>query len=326
MILCFRREGSMTQSSFVEALLAPGAGRNKRLERIATLIDWTAVERLLAPLRSGEIGRKPYWALAMFKALVLQQWYGLSDPGLEEALADRLSFKRFCGFAMDEETPDHSTIWRFREAATQAGLGEALFDEIARQFEAKGLMIKTGTLIDASLTQAAVKTPPHEKGLGAASETDPDAAWTRKGGKSHFGYKGHIGVDLGSGLVRKRDFTPANVNDTVVADAIICGDEKAVYADKAYASRARRAWLRSAGVKDRIMHKSWGGGPPLTHWQKRMNALIAPLRAGVERVFGTLKRGYGLARMRYRGLSRCATAFDLMLIGYNLRRAEVLTR
>jgi IS5 family transposase len=315
----------MTQASFIEALLAPGAGRNKRLERIAELIDWTPIASLLAPL-TREVGRRPYWRLAMFRALLLQQWHNLSDPGLEEALADRLSFRRFCGFPWDEETPDHVTIWRFRQGLADAALGEALFAEIVRQIEAKGLVVKAGTLVDASLTAAAVKTPPRSAGPGAKSAADPDAAWTKKGGESHFGYKGHVGVDQGSGLVRRRAFTPANVADTTAADALICGDEKAVYADKAYASRARRKALRTRRIKDRIMHKSWGGGPPLTPWQLRRNALIAPIRAGVERVFGTAKRGYGFVRMRYRGLRRCALAFDLMLISYNLRRADALTR
>ena len=187
-------------------------------------------------------------------------------------------------------------------------------------------MLKTGTLIDATLTQAAVNPPSIEAGPGARSDLDPDAAWSKKNGDSHFGYKGHIGADLGSGLVRKRAFTPGNVNDTLRGDQMISGDEKAVYADKAYASKARREHLGGLGIEDGIMYKSWGGGPPLTSWQQLRNRAIAPIRAGVERVFGTLKRCYGMARMRYRGLNKCALEFDLALIGYNLRRAEVLAR
>src|SRR5579862_2512633 len=139
----------MTQGSFVEALLPPGFGRNEKLERIAGLIDWTRLEVLVAAVRPGEAGRPPYEPLAMLKALLLQQWYGLSDPGLEEALLDRVSFRRFCGFALDAATPDETTVCRFRNALAEAGLGAAVFREVLRQLDAAGFVLKTGTLIDA---------------------------------------------------------------------------------------------------------------------------------------------------------------------------------
>ena len=131
----------MQQASFVEALLPAGFGRNERLERIAGLIDWMPLERLVGSLRCGEMGRPAYDPLTMFKGLLLQQWYGLSDPGLEEALLDRVSFRRFCGFALDAETPDETTFCRFRNALKEAGLGEALFKEVLRQLEAAGFVL-----------------------------------------------------------------------------------------------------------------------------------------------------------------------------------------
>ena len=150
----------MTQTSFVEALLPPGFGRNEKLERIAGLIDWSRLEVLAVSVRAGEAGRPPYAPLAMLKALLLQQWYGLSDPGLEEALLDRVSFRRFCGFALDAATPDETTLCRFRNALKDAGLGEALFGEVLRQLEAAGFVVKTGTLIDATLVRSSGRTPP----------------------------------------------------------------------------------------------------------------------------------------------------------------------
>src|SRR5512141_2295260 len=111
----------MGQDSFIDALLPAGVGRNERLERIAALIDWEPIGRLVAGVRDGETGRPPYDPLAMFKALLLAQWYGLSDPGLEEALLDRVSFRRFCGLALDAATPDETTLCRFRNALKQAG-------------------------------------------------------------------------------------------------------------------------------------------------------------------------------------------------------------
>jgi IS5 family transposase len=127
----------MDQLGFAESFLGPEIGRNRRLERIDGLLDWPAVGRFLAGLETGD-GRPPYPPLAMFKALLLQQWYGLSDPGLEEALLDRLSFRRFCGLPLDGATPDETTLCRFRGRLKDAGLGDALFGEVGRQLEAKG--------------------------------------------------------------------------------------------------------------------------------------------------------------------------------------------
>jgi len=138
------------QMSMAEAFLPEGFGRNERLERIAGLLDWSPIEAIVVRVRSGGLGRPPWRPLVMVKALLLQQWYGLSDPGLEEALSDRVSFRRFCGLALDEGTPDETTLCRFRNALGKAGLGEALFGEVTRQLDHAGFMVKAGTLIDAS--------------------------------------------------------------------------------------------------------------------------------------------------------------------------------
>ena len=134
------------------------------------------------------------------KLLLLQQWYGLSDPGLEEVVDDRLSFRRFAGLPLDESVPDHSTIWRFRQELAAHRLAEALFEEINRQLDARGLIVRQGTLIDATLLQASVKPPSVKE--GPVSERDAEAGWTKKNGKSHFGYKAHVAVDEGSEIIR----------------------------------------------------------------------------------------------------------------------------
>ncbi|WP_290545723.1 transposase [Aestuariivirga sp.] len=168
----------MTQDSFIEALLPAGFGRIERLERMTGLIDWDRLAVLVRKVRPGETGRPPYVALAMFKALLLQQWYGFSGPGLEEALLDRVSFRRFCGFALDAETPDETALCRFRNALCQAGLGEVLFQEVLRQLEAAGYVLKTGTLIDARLVQSSGRTPAPgstPRTAGSRSSHGPDA-------------------------------------------------------------------------------------------------------------------------------------------------------
>ena len=314
------------QPSFVDALLPAGFGRNARLERIDGLIDWSRIAALVRPVRRGETGRPPYRALAMVRALLLQQWYGLSDPGLEEALLDRVSFRRFCGFALDAATPDETTLCRFRNGLKDAGLGEALFGEVARQLDAAGFMIKAGTLIDASLVASAVRAPRDgstPKGIESRSALDPDANWTRRGKERRrfFGYKLHVGVDQGSGLIRSRLLTAAKVYESEVADGLVLGDEGAVYADKAYEKRSRRAALKARGIKDRIQHRRSRTRKVLPHWQGVRNKLIGRIRSAVERTFSVLKGRYRLTRLRYRGLLANALHVDLVAIAYNLDRA-----
>jgi IS5 family transposase len=309
------------QGSLVEALLPAGAGSNRRLERIAELIDWAPLERLLAPLRAPT-GRPGYRALALFRALLLAQWYQLSDPGLEEALADRLLFRRFCGFGRDDATPDETTLCRFRATLAERGLAEALLAELNRQLDAKGLVLKAGTLIDATLVEAAVSPPPTRE--GEVSTRDPDAGFTRRGQRSRFGFKAHLAVDLGSDLVRGAVLTGADLGDSLAADMLVQGDEGAVFADKAYDSIARREALASAGIADAIMHRGHARRR-LAPWQRWMNAAFAPIRGQVERAFGTLKRGYGWRRVRSRGLARNGAHLHLPCTAMNLRRAERLT-
>ncbi len=319
----------MSQSSFVEVLLPAGLGRNHRLERIAGLIDWAPIESLVRTVRCGEVGRPPYSALAMFKALLLQQWYGLSDPGLEEALLDRVSFRRFCGLALDGATPDETTLCRFRNALKEAQLGAKLFGAIGAQLERTGFIVKKGTLIDATLIESAVRPPPSgstPKHIESRSPHDADANWTRRGDNRRlfFGYKAHIGVDQGSGLVRSRVLTPAKTYESEVADQLILGDESAVYADKAYEKKERRTALKARGIKDRIQHRRHKHLAVLPHWQAIRNKLIGRVRSAIERTFARLKDGYRMRRMRYRGLLANALHLDLVLIAFNLRRAEAL--
>ena len=153
---------------------------------------------------------------------------------------------------------------------------------------------------------------------------EPDASWTKKGGKAYFGYKAHVGVDQGSGLVRSIDFTSAKINDGEVADGLICGDEAAVYADKAYEKKERRARLKAAGIKDRIMHRRHKHIARLPRWQEKRNGLIARRRAPVEAVFSAAKRLYGLGRARYASLVRNAERTMAVFTVYNLRRAALL--
>jgi IS5 family transposase len=255
------------------------------------------------------------------KLLLLQQWHGLSDEGLEAAVDDRLSFRRFAGIPLAESVPDHSSVWRFREELARRGLAARLLAEVNRQLDARGLILRRGTLIDATILEAAVRPPGGD--AGEVSERDPQAGWTKKNGRSRFGYKAHAAVDEGSGLVRAATMTPADVHDSVPADDLVQGDEGAVYADKAYDSEARRAGLRERGIEPRIMYQA-RRNRPLRPWQAAFNKAVAPIRAGVERLFATMKRTYGHRRVRYLGLARNDVQLQALCVAINLRRALAL--
>jgi IS5 family transposase len=313
------------QMSLAEALLDPRMGLRGKLKALSEVIDWTALETLAVKVRSGEVGRRPYEPLAMLKALYLASLYDLSDPGLEEALIDRVSFRLFCGFALHAGTPDETTLCRFRNDCIAAGVLEAAFAEVNRQLDAKQLIVRKGTLLDATIVSAASRRPSMAAGPKPSLPQEPGASFTRKGGTSYFGYRVHIAADEGSNLIRRLAMTPAHVNESSVADALICGDEAAIYGDKGYENKERRAALKTRGTKDRIMHRSHKNQAGLPHWQKRRNALIASRRAPVEAIFGSFKRLYGRARARYRDFRRNLADFYRLATIYNLRRAVSLT-
>ena len=311
----------LRQMCFADGLVNQRAGRNEWLDDVGKIIDWPAVETVLSGIYSSDEGRASYPILTFVKLLLLQQWYCLSDPGLEEAVDDRLSFRRFAGIPLDEGVPDHSTIWRFRQELESRNLSEALFAEITRQLDARGLIVRKGTLIDATIVKAAVTPPPVSE--GTVSERDPEASWTKKNDESHFGYKAHIAVDQESGLIRDAILTGADIHDSLAGPALVQGDEEAVYADKAYDSQDFRDRLAKAGIKDGIMHKA-RRNKPLKNWQKWFNKAVSPIRSGVERGFATMKRYYGYQRVRYIGLARNRCHLNLMCAAINLRRALVL--
>jgi transposase, IS5 family len=315
------------QASFLDSMLdAEGFGHNPDLEALGAAIDWRPLEHLVSRLYARGEGRPSYPPLIMVKALLVQQWYNVSDPRLEFLLKDSLSMRRFVGLGLQDGTPDHSTISRFRSQLAKHELDGKLFDEIGRQLDARGFVLRKGTIIDATIVEAAVRKPPLKDGEGARSKTDPDARWTRKNGRSHFGYKAHVGMDQDSGVIRTRSFTGANAGDSGQAEALIAGDEKAVYADRGYENKQRRRALRARGVKDRIMHRADKHRPELPSRMKLRNRLISKVRAQVERVFAVFKHGWGYRRVRYIGLRRNEAHFNLLCLAFNIQRMAKLAR
>ena len=310
-----------------DGLVAGRRGRTPdQLERISGLIDWGGISHVLAPVEPKATGKgKAGWpTLVLFKALLLQRWYDLSDEALEASLSDRLSFLRFCGLSLEADVPDHSTIWRFRERLGQAKLIEPLFTEMQRQLEGHGVLVKRGTLIDATLMQAAARCPRMQE--EKVSRSDPDARFgtNNERRRYEFGYKAHVGVDAGSGLVRRCVLTPANVQEVTQAQALVAGDEAEVLADRGYDARALHAHLEQRGIADGVMRRGYRS-QPLSPDEVARNHEIAPRRRPVEKLFGTLKRIYRLRRLPYFNQARNAACLTLALIGYNLRRLDRIT-
>lgn len=312
------------QMSWIDgAIKQRGGQRRDRLGEIVTLLDWWPFETLLSAIHGSARGEAAYPPLMMFKVLLLQRWYGLSDPAMEEALYDRLSFRRFAGLALEDDTPDHSTIFRFRDELTRRGLMAKLLAELMCQLDGKGMILKQGTLIDATIIQSAARRP--RLAEGKISSIDPDARFGTNNERRRytFGYKLHVGVDEGSAFVRANVTTPANVQEVSQARALIQGDEQAVYGDRGFDAGWLHDELAEQGIADGIMRRNRPthvlGPDEIAH-----NHALAARRRTVEKFFGTLKRSYGFTRVRYFSLARNATALALACFAFNLRRCHAI--
>jgi len=219
------------QMSLVDQFYNIRPKRCQHLDAISECLDWAAILKLLDGIYASLEGAASFPLLCYVRILLLQQWYDLSDREAELSVEDSLSFRRFVGIPLEEKVPDHTRIWAFRQELVELGLYEPLLEEINRQIEAQGLFVKKGTLIDATIVRAAAKAP--KGGDGALSDVDPEAGWTKKNGVSTYGYKGHIGVDEGSDLIRTATFTSA------VAD----GEEARIDAAGKWQAKSRgRVW------------------------------------------------------------------------------------
>lgn len=308
---------------FADAIVERMRPVRDRLGEIEKLLDWSGFAAHLPETPATTRGEAAYPALVLFKALLLQRWYQLSDPGLEEALSDRLSFRRFCGLALADETPDHSTLWRFRERLTRGGVLPALMAELAAQLDGHGVVLRQGTLIDASIIRSGARRPRMQE--GPVSPVDPDARFgtNNERRRFEFGYKLHVAVDAGSHLVRGLAVTPANRQEVQQASELIQGDEVAVYADRGYDSDRLHHHLAERGIANGIIRRR-RGKQPLSAEQAARNRRFTRKRRPVEALFGTLKRSYGFTRMRCFDLARNTTDLTLACFAYNLRRLHAI--
>ena len=264
---------------------------------------------------AGKGGAPHLPVVTMVRVLFLQKCFGLSDPAAEEQLRDRISFRRFVGLRFDDKTPDHSTIGLFRKRLRDAGHGSTLFDEALAVLRERGLVLNTGTLIDATILEAPLGGTRED----GSSSADPGASKTAKGGRAYNGYRGHIATDR-QGVITDFVFDTASVSEHEHFDHLARDEKEVVFADSGCRSKARVERMRAKGVTPAMCHRRVRGQKELTPEQRRLNRLIAPVRAFVEHPFAWVKRRLNNRRVRYRGVRRNGFDFALMAVAYNFCR------
>jgi len=287
--------------------------REKFLDEMDRAVPWTRLLALIEPhypkvCRKG--GRPPMPLETMLRIHFLQNWYTLSDPMAEESLYDSEAMRRFAGIELgDDRIPDETTILHFRHLLERHDLAEALFEEVNAYLEEKGIGLRAGTLVDATIIPAPSSTK------NEARARDPDMSSTKKGNTWHFGMKAHVGVDSITGVVHSLEATTAKLHDGQVWDELLHGNETSVWADKAYVNSEREAAFTGAGGFWGVMRKAPKGGE-LDPIDAQINRMIAMVRAKVEHPFRVVKRQFGHRKTRYRGLAKNrAHLFTLFTLG-----------
>lgn len=341
--------------SFTDPYLERRTQKNVFFTQVDTLIDWLPIEKELKKVYTRGLkprGTKAYPPLLLFKMQLISLWYDLSDVQTEAMVNDSLSAMRFCGLSIEDPVPDHSTLSRFRSELTRKKAYDRILRKINRQLSSHKLIIKGGTKVDASLTES----PFNPKGATTyeiacdreedqRDQTDMDkedqyhklkqvaqpgadnqARWLKKGKKTTYGYKKHIGVDQ-NGMILGVHTTTANEHDSKGLEPLVNTlskrERKAIYADKGFKSKDNDKMLKDKGSKNRIMHKAYRN-TPLTYWQKRYNKLISKSRWVVERTFGSIKRWFGGGVTRFKGKDKVHTQHVMEAIAHNLKRSPGL--
>jgi IS5 family transposase len=298
-------------------------------------VDLDAVRR---KQRKSNAGRKPYDVILMFKILILQSLYNLGDDSLEFQILDRLSFMRFLGLSIGDRVPDAKTIWLFREQLSASDMTGKLFAGFDKFLIKNGFAAKKGQIVDASLVSVPVQRNTRDENTtikkgdfpdgwnaNKLRQKDVDARWTKKNGRSHYGYKNHISIDAGHKLIRKYNVTDAASHDSNVFEDILDKNNSSrdVWADSAYRSLETIENLESMGYREHIQRKGYRGRP-LSEREKRGNRTRAKIRARVEHVFGVQAKRAGSLIVRTIGLWRARSKIGLRNLAYNIDRYGTL--
>lgn len=323
--------------------------KGDRLEAIDKLVCWESfradIEAVVVTpddAKKSNAGRKPIDAIVLFRMLVVQTLYNLSDEETEFQINDRMTFMRFVGKGLEGRIPDATTLWLFRERLASAGLIEKLFERFDQHLGAKGYIARGGQMIDATIVSVskqrntrdendaikAGKTPEGWQDEPAKnSQKDKDARWTKKHGKSFYGYKNHVNADAKHKLIRRYAVSDASVHDSGKLDDVLTKTNTSsdVFADSAYHSAATEEKLKQQGLNSRI-HRRGVRGRPLSERQQNANRKKSKVRARVEHIFGAQETAPGGRIVRSIGFQRAAAKIGLQNLVYNMRRMVSLER
>ena len=285
--------------------------------------------------RKSRAGRPPCDNVMMFKVLILQRLFNLSDDQTEYQITDRISFQRFLGLSLGEKVPDAKTIWLFRNTLAEAGIVDALFSQFNQMLEERGIITHKGTIVDATFVDAPRQRNSRDENKQIKNgeipeewenephkmaQKDTDARWTKKGNETHFGYKDHVKVDADSKLVTDYAVTPANVHDSNEFEAFFNETDEAAYADSAYVGKELPEHVRNEVCEKGYRNK------PLTDEQKENNRRKSKIRSRIEHVFGFMTMSMHGLTVRTIGLRRAAFNIGLTNLVYNLCRYSILQR
>jgi IS5 family transposase len=324
--------------------------QDNRLDRLGNpllelneVIDWKAFRPILKRIRKKErkstAGAKAKDEIMMFKGLVIQNLYGLSDDQLEYQIEDRRSFQRFLGLGNHQRAPDAKTFWAFRNDLSARGLVEPLFTQLTAQLNQAGYLARKGQIIDASIVPAPIQRNSRDENAKIKAgdvpedweenkrrQKDTEARWTKKNGKSYYGYKNHIEIDNANKLIRQYQVSDASVHDANVFEDLLDPDNSSadVWADSAYRSEEKEASLKANGYRSRVQRKG-KRNKPLSLREQRGNRTRSKIRSRVEHVFGAQSNLREKA-IRSIGKLRASTDIGLMNLVYNMRRFCFLER
>ncbi len=314
------------------------------LEKLDKVINWNifrpALTTALRKEAKGPGGRPPYDYVMMFKILILQRLYNISDAQTEYQIQDRLSFMRFLGLTLKDTIPDEKTIWYFREQLVKEKVSEKLFKKFLRELEKQNLITRQGSIIDATFVDVPKQRNTKEdndvikddkipeewnkpENKSRKSQKDTDARWAKKQDETHYGYKAHIKADSKSKLILKYTVTPANVHDSQELAKLIDSKDVAVYADSAYVGEPIEKCLQKKKVKSNICAKAFRN-KPMTKKQAKGNRIISRTRSRIEHIFGFMTNSMNGIRIRSIGFARAEFNIGLMNLSYNLSRYRFL--
>ena len=305
-------------SDFEYAVKKKTTRKEKFLGEMNEILPWKELLGIIRRHYPGRgPGRPPIELESMLRIYFMQQWYGLSDPGMEDSLYDITSMRLFAGLSLDN-IPDESTILRFRHLLERKQLTEKLFRKTEKYLSSRNLIVSEGTIVDATIISAPSSTKNKDR------QRDPEMKQTKKGNQWHFGMKVHVATDT-QGRAHSIGVTDASVHDSQLMDELLHGEEIEVYGDKAYAGAQRRRELQDKGVTCRINRKA-RRGKKLNCADRSFNTKSNRTRARVEHIFGVVKHLWGYKKVRYRGIDKnAAQVFTLMaLANFYLARKQLV--